>query len=165
MDPRLVCRIHPWIDLTSMSLHVPLPAEEACGHVVGGHKHAIFEPKKTPSIGFRNGEFTTSNCLWLVYQFQTKTALWKIRLSQTTTNLGCSDPSCSAASWYTMLIQKNTAILGGWAYGSPPCLPNPSMDWPYLNISAGLFHCLQKRHASMWLAVIYAPFPRQKNLL
>jgi hypothetical protein len=25
---------------------VPLPAEEACRHVVGGHNHAIFEPKK-----------------------------------------------------------------------------------------------------------------------
>ncbi len=27
---------------------VPLPAEEACGHVVGGHIHAISKPKKIP---------------------------------------------------------------------------------------------------------------------
>ena len=54
---------------------VPLPAEEACGHVVGGHIHYILNPKKKPSIGFRNGEYTTPNCLWLVYQFRTKTVL------------------------------------------------------------------------------------------
>ena len=38
------------------------------------------------------------------------------------------------------------------------------MDWPYLNVSAGLFHCLQERHACMWLTVIYVSSPsRQKN--
>ena len=62
--------------------HVPFPAEEACGHVVVGHIHYILKPKKKPSIGCRNGEYTTSNCLWLVYQFRTKTARWKWTLSE-----------------------------------------------------------------------------------
>ena len=63
------------------------------------------------------------------------------------------------------VTQKNEAILRGWAYGSSPCVPNQSMDWPYLNVSgAGLFHCLQKRHAGMWLSVICAPLPSRKKM-
>ena len=34
---------------------VPLPAEKACEHVVGGHLRAVSKTKKS-SIGFRNGE-------------------------------------------------------------------------------------------------------------
>ena len=39
------------------------------------------------------------------------------------------------------------------------------MDCCHLNVAAGLFHCLQKRHADMWLAVIYTPSPSQKEFL
>ena len=95
----LVCRIHPWIDPMLMS---PQACSIACrrGMWACGWRSCTLHPQaeKKPSIGCINGEYTTLNCSWLVYQFRTKTARWKLTLSQTTTNLGCSDLSCSAAS-------------------------------------------------------------------
>jgi hypothetical protein len=35
--------------------------------------------------------------------------------------------------------------------------------WSYLNVSAGLFHCLQKRHAGILLAVIYTTSSSRKK--
>ena len=50
MDPLLVCRINPWIDLTSISTQACSIAcrrgMRAAGHVVGDHIHTIFKPKK-----------------------------------------------------------------------------------------------------------------------
>ena len=40
-----------------LRMPVPLPAEEACGHVVGGHIRTISKrEKKKSSIWFRDGE-------------------------------------------------------------------------------------------------------------
>ena len=37
--------IHGFTSHQCLRRPVPLPAEEACGHVVGGHIHAISKPK------------------------------------------------------------------------------------------------------------------------
>jgi hypothetical protein len=46
---------------------VPLPAEKACGHVVGGHIHAIFKPKKNILMDLEMASKGASIRLQIVY--------------------------------------------------------------------------------------------------
>ena len=100
---------------------VPLPAEEACEHEVGGHIRTISKPKIIILWGLEM--VCKGASIGLVNQLRTRAARWKQTLSQTTTNLGCSGLSCTAASWSASRNVIMCSVLKGpslvWWCSSP----------------------------------------------
>ncbi len=99
------CMSKPSMDCCHLNVAAglfPLPAEEACGHVVGGHIHAISKPKKNSSIGFKmvsKGASIPLQLIVVVNQPWTRAARWKLTLSHITTNLGWSGLFCTTILW------------------------------------------------------------------